>query len=97
MLFASENKGVFSDERQASCGSVGNIFSFPFSYNDHVRRDKGTGAQDQKAICFFFGIWLCIEQEGGKAYTLKYGGIKYSSNIQRAVKKCPCVFEPKAD
>lgn len=45
--------GESSDRRQTSCSSVRNVFSFPFSYSDHVRRDKESGTQDKKRSVSF--------------------------------------------
>lgn len=56
----------FLIRRQVSCSSVRNIFSFPSSYNDHVRRDKETGAQDQKPSVSFLVFHIAWSKKVAK-------------------------------
>jgi len=59
--------------RQVSCSSVRNIFSFPSSYNDHVRRDKETGARDQKPSVSFLLFHIACSKKVVKLIYLNMG------------------------
>lgn len=63
----------FLIRRQVSCSSVRNTFSFPSTYNDHVRRDKETGAQDQKPSVSFLVFHIAWSKKVAKLMCLNMG------------------------